>query len=112
MPQTTPAKKKRRPTPRPADKPLPAVLTLPEVARFLRLSARQVETLAKEQGLPGRQIGAEWHFLRTAVENWLARDTASRKSVLGQAGVWADDPDFEQFQNQLRQIRKEANQVA
>lgn len=47
------------------------VLTLEEVAEYLKVSPALVRRAVKEQQLPGRNIGGEWRFLRDAVANWL-----------------------------------------
>ena len=47
------------------------VLTLEELAEYLKVSAAAAHRVIKEQKLPGRNIGGEWRFLRDAVANWL-----------------------------------------
>lgn len=47
------------------------VLTLAEAAAYLRVSEPDVVRLIREQGLPGRQIGSEWRFLKSALQKWL-----------------------------------------
>lgn len=47
------------------------VLTLEELAEYLKVSAPAAHRVIKEQKLPGRNIGGEWRFLRDAVANWL-----------------------------------------
>jgi excisionase family DNA binding protein len=47
------------------------VLTLEELAEYLKVSAAAARRAVKEQNLPGRNIGGEWRFLRDAVANWL-----------------------------------------
>ena len=47
------------------------VLTLEELADYLKISAAAARRAVKEQSLPGRNIGGEWRFLRDAVANWL-----------------------------------------
>jgi len=50
----------------------PEVLTLQEAASFLRVSPKDVEQLARQQRVPGRRIGTQWRFSRTALVAWLA----------------------------------------
>ena len=47
------------------------VLTLEELADYLKISTAAVRRAVKEQNLPGRNIGGEWRFLRDGVANWL-----------------------------------------
>ena len=51
----------------------PDVLTVAEVAELLRADAEAVEELADRGELPGRRVGDEWRFARTAVLEWLAK---------------------------------------
>lgn len=71
------------------------VLTLPEAAAYLRLSEAEVLRLIDEQELPMRQVGKELRFLKSAIQEWLARgaSTVSGKAAqLAVAGSWKDDP--------------------
>jgi excisionase family DNA binding protein len=61
------------------------VLTLAEVAELLRLPLEAVKACAQEGGLPGRRIGDEWRFVRSAVLDWLAEGERARPSG-GEAG--------------------------
>ncbi|HEY0981901.1 helix-turn-helix domain-containing protein [Schlesneria sp.] len=47
------------------------VLTLEELADYLKVSTSAVHRMMKEQKLPGRNFGGDWRFLRDAVANWL-----------------------------------------
>lgn len=107
MPQT--AKKKKRPSPAAnhAD-----VLDLAGAAKFLRLPAKTVERLVTEQGLPGRKIGKHWRFLRAALERWLEPGATPAKSVLDQAGMFASDPDFAEFQRMIEEHRQRRTEEA
>jgi excisionase family DNA binding protein len=51
------------------------VMTLDEVAEMLRLPAETVEASAKQGTLPGRLVGSEWRFTRSAVLQWLSGET-------------------------------------
>jgi excisionase family DNA binding protein len=77
------------------------VLNLSEAAAYLRFSETDVVRLVYEQGLPGRQLGTEWRFLRDAIQNWLATGSPtveSRKAaLLAAAGAFKDDPDLVQI---------------
>lgn len=47
------------------------VLTLEELAEYLKISPAAARRAVKEQNLPSRNIGGELRFLRDAVANWL-----------------------------------------
>jgi excisionase family DNA binding protein len=83
------------------------VLNLSEAAAFLRISEQDVLRIVQEQGLPARQVGQEWRFLKAAIREWLRSGTPpppSRKEAqLALAGKYCDDPN-------LMRICKEAYQ--
>jgi excisionase family DNA binding protein len=47
------------------------VLTTAEAADLLRTDEETVERLAKKGELPGRKLGDDWRFTRTALLRWL-----------------------------------------
>jgi excisionase family DNA binding protein len=69
---------------------LPQVLTIEEVAAYLRLPKETVERQAVHGQLPGRCIETTWRFLKTAIDEWL-KSQDSRTVLLQQAGAFADD---------------------
>ncbi len=50
---------------------LPDVMTLAEVAAYLRVSDAEIVELMRRQGMPGRKVGSEWRFLKAAIQEWL-----------------------------------------
>ena len=56
------------------------VMTISELAEYLRLPQSVVEELAREGTLPGKKLGNRWRFHRGAVDRWL---DSSRKSGHG-----------------------------
>ena len=69
---------------------LPEVLTLTEVARYLRLPKETVRQYAAGGDLPARQFGKEWRFLKAAVDDWLRRPNG-RTALLQTFGAFAGD---------------------
>jgi excisionase family DNA binding protein len=57
---------------RPAE--TPEVLTSAQLAELLQVDEEAVVELAERQELPGRKIGDEWRFSRTAVLAWLGEE--------------------------------------
>ena len=51
----------------------PDVLTVAQLAEWLRVDASAVEELAEEGDIPGRKLAGEWRFAREAVLDWLAK---------------------------------------
>jgi excisionase family DNA binding protein len=84
--------------------PMPDVLTLTEAAAYLRLPEAEVMNLIREKGLPAQQAGSEWRLLLAGIRDWLRMGTArksSKEAWMELAGVWRDDP---HFQDLLREI--------
>lgn len=48
------------------------LMTLPEVANFLRLEEKDIIRMAEHGDLPSGKIGNEWRFRRTDIERWMA----------------------------------------
>jgi len=75
---------------------MPDVLTLEEVAEYLRLPKETVQREAATRGrIPGRQIDA-WRFLKSAIDDWL-RSCDSRAILLKHAGALAADETLPQL---------------
>ena len=47
---------------------MPPIMTLAEVAAYLRMAESTVYRLAKTGKIPGQRIGGQWRFLRTQIE--------------------------------------------
>jgi excisionase family DNA binding protein len=80
------------------------VLTLSEAAAYLRLPEADVLLLIQEQGLPARQVGSEWRFLAAAIRDWLrmgTRPKSNKQAWMELAGVWKDDPCFEEMVHEI-----------
>lgn len=48
------------------------VMSVRELAQFLRISVHSVYRLAEQGKLPGRKVGKHWRFHRGVVIEWLA----------------------------------------
>ena len=48
-------------------------LSLADLAAMLDLEEKQLLVLMREEGLPARRIGNEYHFLKTEVDEWALR---------------------------------------
>src|SRR4051812_30904800 len=72
----------------------PEVLTLAEAAAYLRVPETEVVRTVGPHGLPGRLIGSEWRFSRTAIQDWLRTppEPSTKESLLALSGSWKDDP--------------------
>jgi excisionase family DNA binding protein len=79
------------------------VLTIKEVANYLRLPEEVILQEAAQGHLPGRKIADTWRFLKAAIDDWL-RTQDSRSILLNQAGALADD---ESLDDLLEKIYRE-----
>lgn len=52
------------------------VMTIPEVARYLRLSEATVYRFAKRGKIPAMRIGRTWRFKRELVDAWLRQESS------------------------------------
>ena len=50
------------------------VLTAEEAAELLRTDAATVTAMAEDGTLPGRKLGDDWRFVRSALLHWLSRN--------------------------------------
>lgn len=56
----------------------PRVMTVDEVAAYLRIPRSSVYKLAQQGRLPCQKAGRRWRFSRNAVDAWLAGSVESR----------------------------------
>ncbi|MCS7167981.1 MAG: PTS sugar transporter subunit IIA [Gemmatales bacterium] len=49
----------------------PDVLTVEELARYLRRDAREIQRLADRGYLPGRKVAGQWRFARAEILHWV-----------------------------------------
>ena len=82
----------------------PEVLTLEEVADYLRVSVEVVERQASQGQVPGRKIEDSWRFLKSAIDDWL-RSQDRRARILQMAGAFADDENMEKLRTEIYQQR-------
>ena len=82
------------------------VLTLREAAAYLRVRDEDVLRLVQSQGLAGRNIGNEWRFLKSVLQDWLRTPIPrpSKEAFRSTFGSWKDDPDLDEM---LKEIYKQ-----
>lgn len=51
------------------------VLTVEELAQYLRIPKSSAYKLAQEDRIPCQKVGRHWRFHRVAIERWLARES-------------------------------------
>jgi excisionase family DNA binding protein len=65
--------------------PDPAIWTVHDVARYLRMSEAKVYRLVRDQQLPAARIGKTWRFRKDLLDNWLSQATALRMKTDGKS---------------------------
>lgn len=55
------------------------IMTIREVAEYLRLNEKTTYRYAAEGIIPGFKVGGAWRFRRDEIENWTKRE--SKKSA-------------------------------
>lgn len=49
------------------------ILTLEEVAEYLRLKPQTIYTWAQEKKIPAAKLGKEWRFKKSLIDEWFLR---------------------------------------
>ncbi len=60
-------------------KQTPDVMTLNEVAEYLRIPRSTAYKLVQEGRIPGQKVGRQWRFRRAFVEKWLGGGPEAKK---------------------------------
>jgi excisionase family DNA binding protein len=81
------------------------VLTLAEAAAYLRVGETTILQAIRDQGLPARQLGADWRFLKSALQDWLRVWPRKNRSLLAHLGAVRDDPYLEEMLTEIYQRR-------
>jgi excisionase family DNA binding protein len=53
------------------------VLSIDDLATYLKISKSTLYKLAQEGALPGQKVGRHWRFHRDAIDQWLRREPTS-----------------------------------
>jgi len=62
-----------------------AVLTVDELAEYLKIPKSTLYKLAQEGRVPGQKVGRHWRFRKEAVDRWLDQK-AHRRGGVGKGG--------------------------
>lgn len=54
------------------------IMTLDEVAQYLKAGKRTVYRLAAERKLPAFKLGGTWRFRRSDLDKWIAANLANK----------------------------------
>ncbi len=56
-----------------------AVMTLREVARYLRINKSTVYRMARDGTLPAWKLGNVWRFKKESIERWIANNQRAQQ---------------------------------
>jgi excisionase family DNA binding protein len=65
-------------------------MTLPEAARYLRVSTKTIKDLVASGSLPARPVEGGWRLSKSAIHQWLDYRNG-KAALLSQVGAFADD---------------------
>lgn len=57
------------------------LMTLEEVAEYLRLSIHTIYKMAQSGRIPAYKIGKQWRFKKRKIDNWIEKQKSKRNSV-------------------------------
>ena len=52
-----------------------AIMTVHDVAEYLRLSEAKIYKMAKEGHVPAIRMGKKWRFKKDLIDDWIRRET-------------------------------------
>jgi excisionase family DNA binding protein len=55
------------------------IMTLPEVAEYLRCSPSTIYRMVHRSQLPCFKVGRDWRFIRAAINAWINRPTEMKQ---------------------------------
>jgi excisionase family DNA binding protein len=64
-------------------KTLGDILTLEELARYLRIPKSTLYKLVREGAIPSQKVGRQWRFRKPAIDRWLENVKTEEKRLLG-----------------------------
>ena len=74
--------KHRMHAPEQPDRVAGEILTIRDVALYLKLPVSTVYRLAERRDLPGHKVGRQWRFHKAVLDDWFRRHAASRATIL------------------------------
>ena len=60
-----------------------SILTLPEVAKLLKVAGKTVYTMARRGQLPAFKVRGQWRFQRSDLEAWIEEQKAAVRGDTG-----------------------------
>ena len=60
----------------------PTIMTLDEVAKYLRIHKSTVYRMTKEGKIPAIKIGNQWRFKKNKIDEWLSKQGDRKEKAL------------------------------
>lgn len=54
------------------------ILTIRDLAKYLKINERTVYKLAQERKIPAFKIGGSWRFMRAMIDDWIKNQASSK----------------------------------
>ena len=70
----------------PMAKPKSDILTITEVAEYLKVAERTLYRLAAAKKVPAFKVGGTWRFSRADIDQWIKRQTSVDQTDGSRAG--------------------------
>ena len=64
------------------------ILTLPEVAKLLKVAEKTVYAMAQKSQLPAFKVRGQWRFKRVDIDLWIEQQKANSRSEGGSQNVF------------------------
>ncbi|HCF3423723.1 TPA: helix-turn-helix domain-containing protein [Pseudomonas aeruginosa] len=56
------------------------IMTLKEVAEYLKLAEKTAYRLAADGTIPGFKVGGNWRFRKAVIEDWIDQQTVKNRT--------------------------------
>ena len=60
------------------------VMTISELAKYLKVSKSTLYKLCQDDKVPGQKVGRHWRFHRTTIDEWLAKGRSASNECSGE----------------------------
>ncbi|ABA57184.1 Excisionase/Xis, DNA-binding protein [Nitrosococcus oceani ATCC 19707] len=60
------------------------ILTIKEVALYLKVTERTIYRLAADKKIPGFKVGGAWRFSRKEIDQWIRRQSEDQHGDAGE----------------------------
>jgi excisionase family DNA binding protein len=81
-------------------------LTQAEAAAYLRVDEQTLLQMVGREDFPGRRVGTEWRFLKSALQDWLRTPLRQKRGILAHIGAFKDDPTLEEMVKEIYERRR------